>query len=137
MKSKSLILVYLLIFITIFSGCTYGSHSIRSGSIDMSSSEISGSYSKFNGFKQKKFDFIKGDKVNFNTEIKTESGNLSITVLDENDSIIHEIDESGQTTVNIEKNGNYYVRVDGQKHKGNFSIKLDYWIRKPKKSTAA
>jgi hypothetical protein len=125
MKNRKSIIVFLLILVTLFTSCTYGSYSIISGSIDMGKDEISGSYSKFNGYKQKKYDFNKGDEIVLNTEIKTESGDLSILIIDENDDIIHEIKESGQNSLPIGDSGEYNIRVSGQDHKGEFNIKLN------------
>lgn len=125
MKEKNIILILFVVLAIFVTGCTYGSYSIKIGSVDMEKDEINGSYSEFNGFKERKYDFSESSSVSFNTNIKTESGQLKILILDENENIIHEIDKSGVSSIEIKEPYEYTIRVEGIDHKGNFSVKIE------------
>lgn len=125
MKEKNIILILFVVLTIFITGCTYGSYSIKIGSIDMEKDEISGSYSNFNGFKERKYDFSESSPVSFNANIETESGQLKISILDENENIIHEIDKSGVSSIEIKEPYKYTIRVEGIDHKGSFSVKIE------------
>ncbi len=125
MNKKGIILIVLLFLITIFTSCTYGSYSIKVGDVEMGNHEISGSYSSFNGFKQRTYDFEEGDSFNFNTIIETESGELKVLLIDEDDNVIHEISNTGNSSFEIKETGEYSIRVEGVEHKGSFSVEIE------------
>ncbi|MDW7668547.1 MAG: hypothetical protein SCJ93_06965 [Bacillota bacterium] len=91
----------------------------------MGENEINGSYSKFNGFKEKKYDFKEGDSLNFDTVIESESGELKVLLIDEDDNVIHEISNTGNSSFEIKETGEYSIRVEGVEHKCNFSVEIE------------
>jgi len=125
MNKKGIILILLLFLITIFTSCTYGSYSIGVGDVEMGKNEITGSYSSFNGFKQRSYNFEKGSSLNFNSVIETESGELKVLLLDEGDNKIHEISSTGNSNIKIKETGDYTIRVEGIEHKGSFSVEIE------------
>ena len=125
MKVKDIIFILFIVLTIFITGCTYGSYSIKVGSVDMGKNEVSGSYSEFNGFKSKNYDFEEGDSLNFDTEIETESGELKILLLDEDKNILQEISESGESNYEVKETSDYNIRVEAIEHKGSFSVEIE------------
>lgn len=101
-------------------GCSGGSYTVHIGELSSSSNSISGEYDRFSGYYFKEVKFAKGDTVQLTYSVSTEQGSLSARLLNSSGKVIKDI--TSDTTVQITKNDTYKVRVDGQKHQGNFNI---------------
>lgn len=114
------VLIPIVLVSVLLTGCTGGSYTIRIGELSSSSHSISGEYDLFSGYYFKEVKFAKGDTVQFTYSVSTEQGSLSARLLNSSGKVIKDI--TSDTTVLITKSDTYKVRVDGQKHQGNFNI---------------
>ncbi len=118
-KMKILLFILVILFLN---GCTTGSFTMTNGNISFNDQEISGSYHYFKGYKQKSYQFNEGDTLKFANEISTESGSLQITVKDNDDEIIHEIKDNGNSEVQIIESGKHRIRIGATDHEGSFHL---------------
>ena len=100
--------------------CSGSSSIITVGEIKPSENALTGEYHSFSGYYFKKVKLKEGEilKVKFSAE--TEKGNLIAKVLDSEGETIKTLNPDDSVTLN--QSGRYKLQVEGEKHKGNFTL---------------
>jgi len=112
-------------FIIGLTGCTRGNYTIIMGSVSFSDQKAVGSYSSFNGYKERIITLEEGEKLSVSAEVKTESGSLEISLLDNDKNVLLSFTGSGEKTFTIPETGSYRIRAAGNKHAGSFILNWD------------
>lgn len=128
MFKTKIILPIIILLLTIFLiGCS-GSGNLSIMSVQKSTSNsMNMSYASFNGKKSTSLTLKNGDKLVLNVTITTKAGNLKVTVTDEANKELYNIENPKKTvtkTIDISKYGTYKIQVEG-KHSGSFNISWD------------
>lgn len=110
----------------LLTGCTVDSSFVVGAVEKNTSTQMSMSYRKFDGYKQRKFEVKEGAPVIVSVEIETESGNLDAYIAKDNskeDAVYegHDIPDSS-FTVTVSEPGEYTIRVEGEDHSGSYSF---------------
>jgi len=100
-------------------GCSGGSYAISSGNIEASDHSLSGKYDSFSGNYFRNVTWEKDKTVRFDMMIDTRDGNLYAVVIDP-DGNVTGIQEG--SIYLVPKTGKYRVRVNGDKHNGEFLL---------------
>ena len=114
-----------LILILSIVGCSGGSYSTLKSIENNTDTSMKMSYSKFNGGKFRTLKLKSGDILNFNANVNTTSGNLSICVLDENGTELYKADTPKSPlseSINISKDGTYKIKITAKNHSGDYDI---------------
>ncbi|GAA0740059.1 hypothetical protein [Clostridium oceanicum] len=122
MRKKISILSALFFILLIFVGCSAETYTISKGSIEVCDSGITGAYGNFNGKYCKKVKFDKGDKIIFHIDIRSVKGKIKCELIYPDGKPFVELKDNKR--VEISKEGEYKVQVDGKEHEGNFMV---YW----------
>ena len=103
----------------LLTGCSWNSYIIKKGSIKIKENEIIGSYEYFNGHKE--YDVKLKDKEHeISIKNNSEKGNL-IVYFDKEE--MFNSNENYEITEKLEFKGRINkIRVEGDKHKGDFTI---------------
>jgi hypothetical protein len=101
-------------------GCSGGTYSIVSGSIQSSNNGLSGSYSSFSGHYYKKVKLEEGKTMRVSFTAETEKGSLAAKVIDSSGKTVETL-KTGDT-VKVNKPDQYKLQVEGKKHKGSFIL---------------
>lgn len=135
-KMKKLILFTLVVLLTLISGCSYGNYT-TTGAIQIStSSRMSMSYLKFDGYRTTEMNIKEGEKYQVDVSIVSEEGKLGLTVVRENEAkddnkasnkdseIIYQAEDiaTSDFKINLDQPGKYKITVTGENHKGKFKI---------------
>lgn len=127
MKNKIKLLMTCILAIIMITGCTTGSF-VTIGSIENnSSSKISMSYQKFDGYKSTKIHVNDGDQMEVSVDIVTEKGKLDLKITDENDKTAYEGNDipTSNFKVTLDKAGDYTITLNADNHKGSYKISWD------------
>lgn len=119
------LLFCLLISILSIIGCSGGSYSTLKSIETNTDTSMKMSYSKFNGDKFRTLKLKSGDVLNFNVNVNTTSGNLSICFLDENGNELYKADTQKSPlseNINISKDGTYKIKITAENHSGDYDI---------------
>ena len=81
----------------------------------------SAAYAFHDGYQQRTIN-TGGDPTSLEIEIVSSSGDIGITVLDENGTIIYERESIGTSSFDIAIPGKVTVRIIGEEHQGSFSL---------------
>lgn len=128
-RFKKNLIIILLACIMILTSCSMGSYKIIKGDVDFNKDSVSGSYEEFNGYKSTSVKLEEGSTICLNLKVKTEEGSLVVEVIDEKDNVMLNMNSDvEEQELNIKSTGTYKIRVEGDKHKGEF--KLDWNINK-------
>ncbi len=115
MKQKTML--FMLLALVMLTGCVFSS-GIRIGYVGSTGRESwSGRYKKFDGCMRHNMNIDEGPLY---IDVKTESGEISISVHEQNGDMIFETKEAGIYTVEAE--GKLKIRIDGDDHRGSFDI---------------
>ena len=129
MLKKNLYLLITLILLAVLTGCTCGSFTILNGSELNTSTKMSMSYEKFNGFKQRNIEVREDETLVISVNIVTEAGSIDAYVAKDNDTTNSTYTgkdiPTSSFTVTITKPGKYTIRVDAQNHTGSYSFSWD------------
>lgn len=91
-----------------------------------STKRMKASYKYFNGIKTHKIYLKEGDilKIHFKSEVK--KGNLDIEVLNDKDEIVKTLGSNieGNESIKADVDGDYTIRVKGNKTGGNYEVNL-------------
>lgn len=124
MKNRNVILLLLIFTIVTLSGCTYGSGSTFKSVEINTSTKMSMSYSRFNGYRTTPIHVKKGESVQINANIVSKEGKLNMSITDEKDKYIYQGKDipTSSFTVTLDKEGDYKLTVNGEKHSGSYKI---------------
>lgn len=124
MKSRNVFLFLAILAIVTLSGCTYGSGSTLKSIENNTTTKMSMSYSKFNGYKITPIHVKKGGPINVNVNIVSKEGEIDMSITDEKDKYIYQGKDipTSSFSVTLDKEGDYKIRVDGKKHTGSYKI---------------
>ncbi|MGL4336770.1 MAG: hypothetical protein ACRCST_07730 [Turicibacter sp.] len=87
------------------------------------------SYKSFDGSRTKKVNFKEGEVVEFEIEMTTSSGDLKLSIVDPNGTILYETigpDIEVTETMTMATTGYYSIKVEGD-HSGSFKVR---WTKK-------
>lgn len=124
LKRKILVLLLTMLVCVYITGCSGGSYTTKLSTENNGKTYMEMSYSSFSGNKYKELKLESGDTLELNIDVKTESGNLDVSVTDEDDNKIYNVENPEKTIeekINISKDGKYKIKVEGE-HKGSFKI---------------
>jgi len=124
MKKKIFLGVISIMIIVIFVGCTTGSGTAILMNENNSSNRMSASYSKFSGYKKTSITLKDGDEKSVNVNIVTEKGDISLKITNEDGESFYQGDkmDTSSFTVDLDKEGEYTIRIDAKKHSGSYDI---------------
>ena len=124
MINKKYILLIIVLTIILLSGCTYGSYSSTRAVEISTSSQMSMSYEKFNGYKATSIKVKEGNPVDVNVDIVSNTGKLDMSITDEKDHSVYEGKDipTSSFSVSLDKPGDYKLIVSGEKHSGSYKI---------------
>ncbi|AEY66436.1 hypothetical protein [Clostridium sp. BNL1100] len=124
MINKKYILLIIVLTIILLSGCTYGSYSSTRAVEISTSSQMSMSYEKFNGYKATSIKVKEGNPVDVNVDIVSNTGKLDMSITDEKDHSVYEGKDipTSSFSVSLDKPGDYKLKVSGEKHSGSYKI---------------
>jgi hypothetical protein len=105
-------------------GCSGGSYTITVGEIGTRPNEISGEYRSFSGHYFKTVKLEDGETLYVTFSEETIKGKLIAKVID-SDGNTKETLKNGDS-VTISEPGQYKLQVEGEKHKGKFTIDWDF-----------
>lgn len=126
-NKKSFLIVIFILTLLISTGCTKGSYTILKGDINFNEQSASGSYEKFNGYQEKIVNFSEGDTIIFNYEELTSAGNLVFSVLDNEDNVLLEFDNSvSDQKLQVDTSEKYKIRINGDDHSGSFALNWEF-----------
>lgn len=127
-KLKKMLVIFLVTIVILIAGCSGGNYTITIGEVDFKKDSASGSYERFNGYKYKDIKLEEGNIINLNLNVITEEGCLEVKVLDKENNemlIMDSYTVEQEQQLFIEKTGKYKIRVEGDKHKGEFLLEWD------------
>ena len=81
----------------------------------------SAAYAFHDGFQQRTIN-IDGEPTVLKAEIVSASGELGMTVADENGNILYDQQQIGTSSFELDISGKVVVTITGQAHKGSFSL---------------
>ena len=81
----------------------------------------SGKYTKLNGTMSKTI-YTDTEPDTIHVEIVTESGSISITMIDSNGNIVFEKSDIDTSSFDVDVSGKVKVKIEADNHKGSFSI---------------
>lgn len=89
-----------------------------------STHEMSGSYYKFSGDKDKEITLEEGETLDILVDIVTKEGIIDVSIMDDNEVYIYEGNDLQTTsfTVTLSEPGEYTLKVEAKDHKGSFSL---------------
>jgi hypothetical protein len=123
---KKIIMLTLILLLAIgFSGCSKG-FSIQIGAIENNSKkEMSASYMKFDGTKEKEITVDDGETIDIAVDIETEGGAIDVFIYNEDDEYSYEGRDipTSSFTVTLSEAGTYTLKVVSNNHKGGYSFK--------------
>lgn len=126
-KKIAVVLSLLLIAVRLVS-CTYGSYVTKKSVKRFTADSMYMRYESFSGYIYRKIRLSAGEKLLLDISANTDSGNLRIELLDENDAVLVSHDTEYATNKNYEyvpeDKGVYRIRVEG-KHSGTFEIRWE------------
>lgn len=118
---KTFWLLFLAVLISFnIVGCSGGSHVISIGEIESSKNQMSGEYKSFSGHYYKNVTINKDETLTLNFLVETKKGKLVAKVIDSDGNTIKTIKPGDK--VEIDQSGKYKLQVEGEKHKGNFTL---------------
>jgi hypothetical protein len=125
-KTKLLLLLCILIIILLLIKCSNndGNYKSSKSSEHSSKSSMEMTYKSFKGYKYKTLKLAFDDELTINIKVKTEGGNLAISLIDEDDRTLYKaenIDNSLVQTIVIPHDGEYKIQIEGD-HSGSFKI---------------
>lgn len=117
------IVVVLMITGSLFASCGISVRSSKS----TTDKHMSSSFTKLSKEYAKEIKLIEGQTLTVNYNIKVESGNLNITLVDSKGTEIIAFDntENGKKDIKISQSGTYKIIVTGKDAKGSYDIKWD------------
>ncbi len=110
----------ILLLPAVLAGCSGGSRVITFGEIEITENDMRGSYSSFTGNYFKNVKIEEGATLTVSFSVNTEKGELTADVLDSEGETLAVVEPGG--TVVIDDPGKYKLQVEGNKHKGNFTL---------------
>lgn len=116
-KAVAILMVLLLVVLT---GCSGGSYVIGVGEINVSQQSLTGEYNSFSGHYFKKVKIVQGEALNVAFSAVTEKGDLLAKVIDDDGKVIETLAVGDQ--ISIKQPGQYKLQVEGEKHKGSFTL---------------
>lgn len=121
MKSRILFIAALL-FTLILAGCTSANYSTVISNENNTSTSMSMTYQKFNGFKTTTFKTEDNSAVS--VEIVSDEGKLNLSIVDMDGKSYYQGNDlpTSSFVVNLDKAGKYKVTVEGEKHTGSYKI---------------
>lgn len=105
------------------SGGTYTTKNMTSE--DCSNSYMKMIYKSFDGYKYKKININKGEKLKLNIDVTTKDGELEVLVLNENNDEIYSTTNPKKEInkeIKIDKDGKYTIKIDGDEHSGSYDV---------------
>lgn len=84
-------------------------------------------YKSFDGEKYKTLNLKSGQKLDVNIDVTTESGELTVLILDKDKNEIYSVknpSEKISKSIDIKESGKYTIKVEG-KHSGSYRIDWD------------
>ena len=123
---RTYIFITIIILVSLLTGCTTSSGTVINASESNTSTKMSMSYDKFNGYKERVIEVKEGKPIIVTVNIVTKSGSIDAYITRDND-----IDNSSyeghdiQTTkfsVTLSEQGRYTIRVDANNHSGSYSF---------------
>lgn len=118
-KAFGLIFFAVLISLNLV-GCSGGSHVISIGEIESTKNKLSGEYKSFSGHYYKNVTINNDETLTLNFLVDTEKGELVAKVIDSNGNTIKTLNPGDK--VEVDQSGKYKLQVEGEKHKGNFTL---------------
>lgn len=117
---KTGLLFLLLVALIGLGGCSYEFGYIGNNSTH----EMSGSYYKFNGDKDKEITVEEGETLDILVDIVTKEGTLDVSIMDENKEYSYEGHDLQTTsfTVTLSDPGKYTLKLEAKEHQGSFSF---------------
>ena len=124
MKQKLAGLVTGLVIFFLLVGCTTGSYSVLSASENNTSTSLSMTYSKLNGFKSTTLTVKENEVSEVSVDIISKEGKLNLVILDEKDQYVYQGNDlpTSSFSVKLDKAGKYTIKVTGEKHTGSYNI---------------
>ena len=127
MKKINKIICILSLSISIL-GCNAGGtySPVKLQNADSGDSYMEMKYKSFDGYRYKKIQASKGEKLNLNIDVNTQKGKLKVLVLNKNNKKIYSItnpEEEVNKDIEIDKDGKYTIKIEGKKHDGSFCVK--------------
>jgi hypothetical protein len=120
MVKKVGVIIFIMLFILMSTGCSKGSYKLTQGSFQVLDSSIKGRYKSFTGYYYKEIKLKENDIINFNFLLITFSGRLSAMLLDSKGVLVEFIDEDKSVIIN--KTGTYQIKIEGRHHQGSFEL---------------
>lgn len=128
-KLSKKIIIFLVTCVMLLVGCSGGgSYKITIGEVEFNKKSVSGSYKEFSGYKYKNIKLEEGSTISLDLEVKTKEGSLTVKILDDEDNEMLNMSsdiEEQEKSLFIENTGTYKIRVEGDKHKGEFKLGWD------------
>lgn len=84
-------------------------------------------YKSFNGEKYRILNLKSGEKLDINIEVITKSGDINVSILDNNNNEIYSVKNPSEIitkSIDIKETGKYTIKVKG-KHSGSYKINWD------------
>lgn len=130
MRKKIFLLVLSLSMAAIsLCGCMGGGSYVIIGSTEkVGNSYFEMSYDSFRGTRYEKIKLKQGDVLNLKGEVKTDSGDLKIKLLDKDNNEIYVSSDNPEDInekININEEGRYKIQAEGNQHSGSFHISWD------------
>ncbi len=100
--------------------CSGGSSVITIGDIKASENSMTGEYHSFSGYYFKKVKLKEGETLKVKFSAETEKGNLIAKVIDSEGETIKTL--NSEDTVTLSQSGQFKLQVEGEKHRGNFTL---------------
>ena len=110
----------LVLLILSLAACSGGSSKITVGEIKPSENSLTGEYHSFSGYYFKKVKLKEGETLKIKFSAETEQGNLIAKVIDSEGETIKTLNP--EDSVTLSQSGKYKFQVEGEKHKGNFTL---------------
>lgn len=120
MTKKLGIFFIMVLMVSNLVSCSGGSYRITIGEINSTQNVMSGKYNSFSGYYFKKVKLEDGENLKVAFSVDTEKGILNAKVIDSDGKTIKTL--STGETVTINQPGQYKLQVEGDKHKGNFTL---------------
>ncbi|EPR13205.1 hypothetical protein [Ruminiclostridium papyrosolvens] len=124
MINKKHILLIIVSTIFLLSGCTYGSYSTLKSVENNTSSMMSMRYERFNGYNATPIKVKEGNPIDVSVDIVSNKGKLDMSITDEKGQSVYEGKDipTSSFSVRLDKDGDYKLKVSGEKHSGSYKI---------------
>ncbi|MGM0431221.1 MAG: hypothetical protein ACQEQU_00745 [Spirochaetota bacterium] len=122
MENKVTQLLTVFLFIAMVTACTQGSYSIINGTVDFAQDSASGSYSKFNGYKERLLTLEEGAALTVSFSAETQAGDIQVELLGTDKQTLSVLEAGDKEQVTIPAEGKYRVRVTADDHAGAFAL---------------